>query len=363
VPVLKAGSEPGTVDLALTVNDTLPLHGSLELNNQATVDTYELRGIASLNYDNLFGRLDSLALQYQFSPQEFSQVRVFALNYAAHPFDSGLAPSISYINSNSNVPTAGTQGVLGIGEIVSAKLAYPVVTSASSLQSISFDVDYKHFRNTINQDATTALDTPISYLNLSAAFAGSWRTDRRVTTFGISINGGPRHLVNNPGSFENDRYKARANYFYLRADLATTFKLPADFGLKLRVAGQGAIDPLIANEDYSLTGADGVRGFLEAEDLVDAGVKETIQVISPPLRRGGRVIGDLFGFFDAGKGRVFDALPGQPGDVRARSWGVGLDLLPGAKITGSLSWAEALDTASETRSGESRILFFLRGGF
>jgi hemolysin activation/secretion protein len=363
VPVLKAGSEPGTVDLALTVNDTLPLHGSLELNNQATVDTYELRGIASLNYDNLFGRLDSLALQYQFSPQEFSQVRVFALNYAAHPFDSGLAPSISYINSNSNVPTAGTQGVLGIGEIVSAKLAYPVVTSASSLQSISFDVDYKHFRNTINQDATTALDTPISYLNLSAAFAGSWRTDRRVTTFGISINGGPRHLVNNPGSFENDRYKARANYFYLRADLATTFKLPADFGLKLRVAGQGAIDPLIANEDYSLTGADGVRGFLEAEDLVDAGVKETIQVISPPLRRGGRVIGDLFGFFDAGKGRVFDALPGQPGDVRARSWGVGLDLLPGAKITGSLSWAEALDTASVTRSGESRILFFLRGGF
>lgn len=363
VPILKAGSEPGTVDLALTVNDTLPLHGSLELNNQATVDTHELRGIASLNYDDLFGRLDSLALQYQFTPQEFSQVRVFAASYAAHPFDSGLQPSLSYINSNSNVPTAGTLGVLGIGEITSAKLAYPVASGGGSLQSISFDVDYKHFRNTINQNATTALDTPISYLNLSAAYAGSWRTNLRVTSFSISLNAGPRHLVNSPESFENDRFQARADYFDVRADLASTFSLPGDFGLKLRVAGQGAIDPLIANEDYSLTGADGVRGYLEAEELVDAGVKETVQLISPPLRRNARVLGDLFSFFDAGKGRVYDALPGQAGDVRVRSWGVGLDVLPGAKVTASLSWAKALDTASVTRAGDSRVLFFLRGGF
>jgi len=101
VPVLKAGSAPGTVDLALKVNDTLPLHGSIELNNQATIDTHELRTIASLNYNDLFGRLDTLALQYQFTPQEFNQVRVIAVNYVAHVSDLGLQPSVSYINSNS----------------------------------------------------------------------------------------------------------------------------------------------------------------------------------------------------------------------------------------------------------------------
>ena len=84
VPVLKAGSAPGTVDLALKVNDTLPLHGSLELNNQATIDTRELRAIASLSYGNLFGRLDSISMQFQFTPQQFSQVNVFAMNYVAH---------------------------------------------------------------------------------------------------------------------------------------------------------------------------------------------------------------------------------------------------------------------------------------
>ena len=45
VPILKAGSEPGTVDLTLQVNDKLPLHGSLELNNQASLDTRSLRSV------------------------------------------------------------------------------------------------------------------------------------------------------------------------------------------------------------------------------------------------------------------------------------------------------------------------------
>src|SRR5262249_29509293 len=34
IPVLRAGAQPGTMDVALTVQDQLPLHGSLELNNQ-----------------------------------------------------------------------------------------------------------------------------------------------------------------------------------------------------------------------------------------------------------------------------------------------------------------------------------------
>jgi hemolysin activation/secretion protein len=363
VPVLKAGSEPGTVDLALTVNDSLPVHGSLEVNNQATLDTEPLRSIASLSYNDLFGRLDSLAFQYQFTPQRPDQVRVFALNYLAHAFDSGLQPSFSYINSNSNVPTAGTLGVVGIGEIASAKIAYPVLSAPGVLQSVSFDIDYKHFRNTIDQNATTALDTPISYLNLSAGYTGNWYSDRHNTTFILTFNAGPRGAVNSPEAFENDRYKGRANYFDVRGDLSTLLTLPAGFGLRLRAAGQGANEPLIVNEDFSLAGVDAVRGYLEAEELVDAGIKGTVQFYSPRLRRGSLTIIDGYTFYDAGKGRIFDALTGQPGSVTLRSWGVGFDLFPGEKVTGSATWAKALDAASQTRAGSSRVLFDVRGSF
>jgi len=362
VPVLKAGSQPGTVDLALNVDDRLPLHGSLELNNQATLDTHELRGIASLSYDDLFGRLDSLALQYQFSPQDFSQVRVLALNYAMHPVD-GLQPSLSYINSNSNVPIAGTFGVAGIGEIVSGKLAYAIPATGATLQSVSFGADYKHFRNTINQNATTALATPITYLNLDATYAFASHNDWVTATFTASANAGARHLVSSETEFANDRFQGRANYFDVHADLATLWRLPGGFGLKLRAAGQGAEEPLIANEDFSLAGIDGVRGYLEAEELVDSGIKGTAQLISPPWKRSDRTLLDVYIFYDAGRGRVYAALPGQLPVIELRSYGAGLDLLPGQKLTGSLSWARVVDTASVTQAGDSRVLFLVRGSF
>jgi hemolysin activation/secretion protein len=362
VPVLKAGAQQGTVDLALNVDDKLPLHGSLELNNQATLDTHELRGIASLSYDDMFGRLDSLALQYQFSPQDFSQVRVLALNYALHPVD-GLQPSLSYINSNSNVPIAGTFGVAGIGEIVSGKLAYAIPDTGATLQSVTFGADYKHFRNTINQNATTALATPITYLNLDAGYAFASHNDWVTATFTASANAGARHLVSSETEFANDRFQGRANYFDVHVDLSTLWRLPAGFGLKLRAAGQGAEEPLIANEDFSLAGIDGVRGYLEAEELVDSGIKGTAQLISPPWKRGDRTLIDAYIFYDAGRGRVYAALPGQLAVIELRSYGAGLDLLPGQKLTGSLSWARVIDTASVTQAGDSRVLFLVRGSF
>jgi hemolysin activation/secretion protein len=362
VPVLKAGSTPGTVDLALTVQDQLPTHGSLELNNQATLDTHELRGIASLSYDDMFGRLDSLAFQYQFSPQDFSQVRVVALNYAFHPV-AGLQPSFSYINSNSNVPIAETFGVLGIGEVVSARLAYAIPGTGEALQSVSLGADYKHFSNTINQNATTAVSTPITYLNLEAGYALAARTTWIATTFTLGANAGARHLVGSETQFANDRFKGRANYFDVHADLTTTWRLPWGFGLRLRAAGQGAEEPLIANEDFSLAGVDGVRGYLEAEELVDSGIKGTAQLISPPWKHGDRMLADVYIFYDAGRGRVYEALPGELSVVELRSFGAGLDLLPGQKLTGSLSWARVLDTASVTRARDSRVLFLVRGSF
>ncbi len=363
VPVLKAGSVPGTVDLSLQVNDNLPLHGSLELNNQATIDTRSLRSIASLSYGNLFGRLDTLALQYQFTPQQPDQVRVIAVNYVAHAFDSGLQPSLLYINSNSNVPAAGTLGVLGIGEITGLRLAYALPGTGASVQSLTLGVDYKHFRNTINQNATTALDTPISYLNLSLSYAGSWRTERVSTTVSTTMNAGPRGVVNNPTAFENDRYQGRADYFDLRTDVGVNVKLPADFALRLRVAGQAATQPLITNEDFSIAGADGVRGYLESEELGDKALKETVQLNSPGLHHKERTLGDAYVFFDNGKTTVIDPLPGQPSGASLRSFGAGFDILPGQKVTGSATWARAETTGSVTRAGESRFLFVLRGSF
>jgi hemolysin activation/secretion protein len=363
VPILKAGSEPGTVDVQLQVNDKLPLHGTLEINNQATIDTHPLRSIASLTYDDLFGRMDTLSLQYQTTPQQFDQVRVLAANYAMHPLASGLQPSFSYINSNSNVATIGTLGVLGIGEISGIHFAYALPSTGQNSQSLVYGVDYKHFRNTINQNATTALDTPITYLNLSVGYVGVWRSEHVFSALNFGLNAGPRGFVNNSPAFDNDRFQGRANYFDLRADWSSTITLPESFSLKLRAAGQAAGEPLITNEDFSIAGSDGVRGYLESEELGDKAFKATVQLNSPGLHAHERTWANLYLFADSGRAWVIDPLAGQPTGIALRSWGGGIDVLPLQKLTGSLTWARPLSSASVTRAGESRFLFTVRGAF
>ena len=197
--MLKAGPDPGTMDLALKVDDHLPLHGSVDLNNQYTPDTDSLRATFALSYDNLFNELDSLAAQYTMTPQKTGQVGVFNTSYAFRPLGPGITPSISFTDSKSNVATIGTLGVLGDGQVVGARISFPLVQLPGDMQSLTLGLDYKHFRNTINLDSSGAqsssgsLIEPISYVNASLAYArrvaagrtvGRRATDRIVRNHG-----------------------------------------------------------------------------------------------------------------------------------------------------------------------------------
>ena len=63
LPVLTPGKLPQTMDVTLKVTDASPLHASLEVNNDHSVNTPELRTVASVRDDNLFqkGQAASLA--------------------------------------------------------------------------------------------------------------------------------------------------------------------------------------------------------------------------------------------------------------------------------------------------------------
>jgi hemolysin activation/secretion protein len=363
VPVLKAGPVPGTVDLALNVDDHLPVHGSVEVNNEYTTETDHLRAAVALSAGNVFTELDSLSLNYQATPRHPGQVGVLAASYTTAPSADGLRGSLSYIHSSSSVATVAALGVLGKGEIVSGRLSLPLAVAAGSSQAAFVGADYKHFRDTIAVDSSTSLVTPISYVNFTAGYTGDWRGAARQWSFATSANLGIRGIVNDPVEFEGKRYLARPNYFYLRADGALAQALPAGFVLRARVAGQYAADPIISNENFVIAGADGVRGYLEAEELGDAGIKASLQLNSPPwmVWRAFAVRG--LAFFDTGRTHVLDPLDSQPGSVLLRSYGAGLELAGSQALSGNLTWARPLANAATTRAGESRWLFAIRSGF
>ena len=81
-PSLSPGTEAGTVDVDLKVEDKLPLHASLEVSNRYSPDTTLLRLNAVVHYDNLWQKDHSLSLQYQVSPEDPNQVEVGAAAYS-----------------------------------------------------------------------------------------------------------------------------------------------------------------------------------------------------------------------------------------------------------------------------------------
>jgi hemolysin activation/secretion protein len=362
VPILKAGTQPGTVALALKVQDHLPLHASIELNNQQTQGTRALRGLISLSYDNLFGRLDQISLLYEDAPQQPDQVGVLAANLAVHLYDGGPALSMYYIDSKTNVVSAGTLGVLGKGSIYGLRLPVSFANSADFSSTLTYGLDYKHFLQSITVDPQTGFNTPNSYLELSMDYSAAWRSEHLQTTLDTAANFGSRQLVNDTAHFAAARYQGRANFFFLRGSAAATYILPAGFQLTGRLSGQGAVEPLISNEYFSIAGSDGVRGYLESEEFGDDAIKGTFQVASPQWRPGSHAVAaDMFIFFDDGRVTFLSPLPGQPTHAQLRSAGLGIDLLASRHFSAALTWAYPLVSASVTSAGDSRVLFVVRG--
>jgi hemolysin activation/secretion protein len=378
VPVLKAGSRPGTVALALTVKDELPLHGSVELNNQYTSDTTELRAIASASYDNLFGRLDSLSFQYQTAPEEPDEATVWAASYTARLPDGKSKLALFYVDSDSDVATVGDAGgtvpVLGKGEILGLRYVRPLVASAAQTHIFTAGVEYKDFAESVLSEKL--LRTPITYVNFSVGHTSAWRTERQQWSLMDSVGFGVRDLANDTEEFRDKRSEGNPNYWLLRSGATYAVRLPSDFSASLIGVGQYAIDPVISNEQFSIAGADGVRGYLEAEQLGDVGAKISFEFGLPQLTvLDGRFKVSSFLFYDYG--RISHLEPLRNRDVRSadfgklleepdrtlRSFGAALLLNWSEHFNGSLVWAYPLvdgSTDPGTHKGDSRIHFVVR---
>ncbi|MES1263205.1 MAG: POTRA domain-containing protein, partial [Peristeroidobacter soli] len=253
VPILASGATPGTVDLTLKVEDRLPVRASLEVNDQYTADTTRWRVLASFGYDNLFNRFDSVSLQYQTAPEEPDEVGVIAGSYVTR-WGRGERNRIALtlIDSNSAVAAVNTLSVLGAGQIANAQLIFPLVSEANATHSLSFGAAYKDFDEVIRLDVENNLLTPISYLAYTLGQSSVWRSAAGEWTLDSSVNFGVRRMFNDSGEFADKRYRARPNYFYLKADGSRRQRLGEWFEARLRASGQYAVEPVISNEQFAI---------------------------------------------------------------------------------------------------------------
>jgi hemolysin activation/secretion protein len=360
-PVLAAGTLPGTVNLTLRVEDKLPLHYSIEANDQYTADTSRTRLNLSASYDNLFGRLDSVGLQYQTAPEEPGELGVLVASYTRN-LGAGRRLAFFFVDSDSEVPALGTLNVLGKGQVYGTRFIVPYAAGDNDSHVLTLGADYKDFIESINVDSDTQFNTPISYLHFSLSDTSIWRFGRQTLSLNPSVNFGLRGIFNSVEEFADKRYRGRPNYFYLRA--AGQYRTASwhGFSLVTNLAGQYAPDALIGNEQFTVGGADGVRGYLEAEEINDIGIKGGLQIESPAWKLG---LADSslggFVFYDAGVvSAVGPLLPDEVRRTDLSSVGLGIALVSPNHFDSFLTWAYPLVPGPRTATGDARLLFSLR---
>ncbi|MGA2279252.1 MAG: helix-turn-helix domain-containing protein [Verrucomicrobiota bacterium] len=103
-PVIGPGPEPDTSELTLKVQDQLPLHARLELNNQATPGTPDLRANLNVQYDNLWDLEHQIGIQYNFTPEQLKN----SDPYYTTPFDD---PLIANYSAYYRLPLGGYNSV------------------------------------------------------------------------------------------------------------------------------------------------------------------------------------------------------------------------------------------------------------
>ena len=327
-PVLSPGKEMGTTDVELKVEDQLPLHGSLEFNNRNTPNTSDLRLNASLHYDNLWQLGHSLAAQFQTSPQDTGQVRLYSLSYTLPaPWAADQQIAIYGLRSDTNTTVFG-QGleVTGKGEIVGARYVVPLSPYHTYVHNLTVGLDFKDFEQTTGFTQGEGLKTPVKYLPLLFSYNSSLPDSLGSTVFSSGLNMVFRGLITDESNFAINRYNSEGNYIYATGGVERTFKLPWGMGAFLKVDGQVSDQPLIPNEQYTAGGMMNVRGYEEASALGDNALHTTAEISGPDL--GPRITGRLrltpFVFYDFARLTVISALPSQTDTYRLEGTGVGL---------------------------------------
>lgn len=366
-PELRAGEAPGTLDVVLKVEESSPFHASAELNNFSSSATSDLRASATIRYDNMWGRGDSLSLSAQTAPRRTDDGTVFSGNYLMR-LGQGTQLLLYGVYSDSDIAVVGGTSVIGKGKMGGFRLIQSLGSSEGFYHSLTLGMDYKDFSEDVLLGSDRA-SAPIKYAPLIASWRGDWSGDRSTSNITLSGTFGIRGLGDSWKRFDDKRYMARQSFIALKLDAETTRTFGPDLQLNARLTGQWSPDPLISNEGFSLGGMSSVRGYFESEAIGDYGFAYQTELRSPDLAKllGSDLVNELrfHAFVDTGYVGINQPLPSQIAtrDTWLSSAGLGARLKLFNHLSGAIDAGVPLKSVPESNSGDIFVRFRIQGEF
>lgn len=378
-PAFKPGADPGSIDVELKVQDSLPLHASAELNNDNSPSTTDLRASGSVRYSNLFGAGHTLSLSGVIAPRAPRETTVISGSYLAPFIGSPWSVLLYGYKSNSNVAALGGTNVLGDGYQIGLRGIYRLPAKASS-QSISFGVDYKDFNQRIFVDGVNAGTTPITYLPLVVEYNFAKAGDYTQFDATLGMTAGLRaikkvrqictagQVICTPvDQFQDKAVDSVENFFRLNLGLNYQYSTKSDVILKAGLNGQLADTHLVSNEQFGLGGSSSVRGYYQSEAVADNGVGGSFEIQSPSLATVfGRFVDELrfFGFVDAGYTYLLGRVPAeQARDFTLVGAGGGLRIQLLGHLSGNVIAGVPLVDGPVSKKGDPRVTFQVKSEF
>ena len=378
-PLMRAGVEPGTVDTELKVSDRLPLFGSAEINNRAAANTTPLRMSVTGRYENLFQLDHSVALTFATAPAHPSQSRVVSLNYAIPGADQSTWVAYA-LNSDSNVAAIGDVNVLGKGTTVGLRWVTPVGAIPEQAHSVTLGLDYKDVQQQTTAGGST-ISTPLRYLPLQFGYNGSIdEGPQRLTQLSLTSTLAlrrvlARNLASCPGGsadqFACQRQDGDGSFATLRGDLRQSWPIGDVGSLHLHGAAQAATGPVPSGEQFSIGGAETVRGYFESEEAGDRGLLGSIEWHSPDFSAtlsrwthrdapgSAWTQAYVLVFFDGAREWVFDPAAGQAPHHAIGSYGIGWRARLAKTVSSEFDLARPFRAGPDTSANASRASFRL----
>jgi len=280
--ILQAGKDPGTTDIIVNVEDKFPVHLTIDYNNFGSEFVSQHRfGTELVLSKYLLVEGSSLSIR-GVTGSDPSDLLFGRASYIFPINDLGTKVGLS--SSGGDFVVGREFAELDIkGKIWSygISLTHPVIKTRFQNLTAEFGFESKDTKQFL-------LGTLSSHdkIRLLKAGLNYDRTDSSGRNFmWLSLSRGLGEAL---GGMENNDPKASrmgADDRFTKADLilARFQRLTDSFSLILRGSGQVTTDSLVAGEQFSLGGADSVRGYPQGEFLGDDGYNVSTELRVSPL--------------------------------------------------------------------------------
>ncbi|MBL8377199.1 MAG: ShlB/FhaC/HecB family hemolysin secretion/activation protein [Burkholderiales bacterium] len=328
VTAFRPGQKPDTVDASLEVTDSRPLTGFAQFANTGTPATGMGRITLGASHANLFGRDHQLTGTYTTSTEYPEKVDQWGAFYRAPVYGVGGMFSAYYTRSNVASGSAAGVAITGGGTFAGLQYTQYFAPRGDYRDYVTLGWDDKQFDNSVKV-AGRAFGTcdRIASRPLTATYLGRYEGAAATLSFNIDwVQNLPGGSNNSQSAYDRCNPPAdasrnlSADWMAWRFAAETIWRVHGDWSLSGRVRAQHAGQSLIAGEKFGAGGASSVRALPERALIGDTGHTASVEVWTPPLWEGLRVLG----FYDQGRVRTREPAPGATAIESVGSVGFGL---------------------------------------